>query len=174
MLGFYLFVCVCLQNVPLEWNQSCVHGYLWRTISSSLIKHEKDNHSYLRSQFEEHRIKTLAFKLVVIHSPQKRMYFLSDSQFWITLLATLIKSKLLTYHKEKDYFEPQLYIQFSFTNFPVEIRSSMNLKMCSQNSLTLLVFSTKITLTATRSLVIWHYFFFSGISPPFMQMFYVL
>lgn len=73
LLGFCLFVCVCVQNASLEWNQSCIHGYLWSTISFSLIKHEWDNHSYIRSQFEGYWIKTLAFKLVVIKSaPHKR------------------------------------------------------------------------------------------------------
>lgn len=70
------------------------------------------------------------------------MYSLFDSQFWITLFVTLIKSKLLTYHKEKDYFDPQLYIQSSIANFHVEIRSSMHLKMCSQNSFTLCIFNS--------------------------------
>lgn len=72
-LGFCLFVCVCAQNAPLEWSLSCIHGYLWSTISSSLIKHEWDNRSYIRSQFEGHRIKILAFKFVAIKfTPHKR------------------------------------------------------------------------------------------------------
>ena len=100
------------------------------------------------------------------------MYSLSDSQFWITPFVILLKPKLLTYHKEKDYFDPQLYVQSSITNFHVEIRSSVHLECVLRIALHSLYFQLR-SLSQLPSPWLADTIFFSGISPPLMQMFYV-